>query len=134
MFKYIKTQIRLKCAKWKIEKLLPKNRIEFVIAHYNENIDYLNFFPKNSKITIYHKGETPIDKLIFNENKNIEVINLANVGRNPHTILYHIIKNYNNLYPLTFFLPGSFNSTNPYKTQNQEPTGPIARCRHPTRL
>ena len=119
MFKRIKTQTRLKFAKWKIEKFLSINEVEFVIAHYNEKIDYLDFFPKNSKITIYHKGSEPIDKDVYQKYKNVEVINLSNIGRNPHTIFYHIIKNYNALSYVTVFLPGSFNAINPYKTKKK---------------
>ena len=90
MFKKIKTQTRLKFAKWKIEKFLSTNEVEFVIAHYQEKIDYLDFFPKNSKITIYHKGEKPINKLIYQQYKNVKIINIPNIGRNGHTIFYHI--------------------------------------------
>ena len=119
MFKIIKTQTRLKFAKWKIETFLSTNEVEFVIAHYHEEIDYLDFFPKNSKITIYHKGSKPIYKDIYQQYKNVEVINLPNMGRNPHTIFYHIIKNYEALSSITVFLPGSFNAINPYKMKKR---------------
>ena len=119
MFKKIKTQTRLKFAKWKIETFLSTNEVEFVIAHYHEEIDYLDFFPKNSKITIYNKGSKPIDKDIYQQYKNVEVINLSNIGRNPHTIFYHIIKNYDELSSVTVFLPGSFNAINPYKMKKR---------------
>ena len=119
MFKNIKTKARLKFAKWKIEKFLPNNEVEFVIAHFHEKINYLSFLPSNAKISIYNKGSDQIDKSVFKKHKNIEIINLPNVGRNPHTIFYHIIKNYNELSPITIFLPGSFNSINPYKTKKK---------------
>lgn len=119
MFKKIKTQIRLKFAKWKIERFLSINEVEFVIAHYQEEIDYLDFFPKNSKITIYHKGEKPINKIIYQQYKNVKIFDIPNIGRNGHTIFYHIVKNYNELSPITVFLPGSFNAINPYKTKKR---------------
>jgi len=113
MIKNIKTQARLKFAKWKIEKFLPNNEVEFVIAHFHEKIDYLDFLPSNAKISIYNKGKDKIESSILQKHKNVRIINLPNVGRNPHTVFYHIINNYDKLCPVTIFLPGSFNSPNP---------------------
>ena len=81
--------------------------IELVIANYEEDLDWVNYLPDNlyDKLTIYNKG-TPknYDNL---PNKNKEVFQLPNLGREGHTYLYHIIKNYDNLADVTMFLPGS---------------------------
>ena len=52
----------------------------------------------------YNKGPKLPDNC-FTE--TCKVVNLDNVGRCDHTYLYHIIKNYNNLAPITIFLPAS---------------------------
>lgn len=76
------------------------SEIQLVIARYNENLDYLDVdpFSKYSQI-IYNKGSP-----IYTEK---DVIDLENLGRESHTYLYHIIKNYDNLAEVTYFLPGS---------------------------
>lgn len=58
-------------------------KYHLVIARYKETIDWLNNVPNDWEIIIYNKYEG--DNL------------LPNVGRESHTYLYHIIKNYNNL-------------------------------------
>jgi len=71
---------------------------QIVIARYNEDINYLL---KYSNISIvYNKGDNNID-LKFN------YINLPNIGRESHTYLYHIIKNYDNLANKTLFIQGN---------------------------
>jgi len=70
--------------------------IELVIARYNEDISWLNKI-KNKKITIYNKGKDDINK---------ESIKLPNIGRESHTYLTHIIRNYNNLADITIFSQG----------------------------
>jgi hypothetical protein len=70
---------------------------EIVIARYNENLNWIEQLDNNIKITIYNKGKNDI-KYPF--------ITLPNVGRESHTYLYHIIKNYDNLADLTIFCQG----------------------------
>ena len=70
---------------------------QIVVARYNEDISYLSIF-KNI-IIIYNKG---IDNLPF----NFTSIKLPNIGRESHTYLYHIIKNYDNLANKTLFMQG----------------------------
>ncbi|XP_038053583.1 uncharacterized protein LOC119726035 [Patiria miniata] len=72
---------------------------EFVVAHYNEKLDWLK--PIANRSHVYHKGKDkrpPFDVYKWEE--------LPNVGREPHTFLYHIIANYDNLADLTVFLHG----------------------------
>jgi hypothetical protein len=76
---------------------------EIVIARYNENMNYIMEQPfKNLNVTCYNKG---INHPLCNLSCNI--FNIPNVGRCDHTFLYHIINNYDNLAPITIFLPAS---------------------------
>jgi hypothetical protein len=74
-------------------------KTEIVIARYNENLDWLKKIKKSKdlKITVYNKGTADID---------VPFIPLPNIGRESHTYLYHIIKNYNNLADQTIFCQG----------------------------
>ena len=79
------------------EKLLD---YEFVIAHYNENLDWL--MPVAIHTHIYHKGaDLQPPSLPLNAWNR-----LPNVGRESHTYLYHIINNYDSLPEVTVFLQG----------------------------
>ncbi|XP_022083783.1 uncharacterized protein LOC110975530 isoform X3 [Acanthaster planci] len=72
---------------------------EFVIAHYNEGLDWLRPFANRSHV--YHKGKEKAPPFeVFKWER------LPNVGREGHTYLYHIIQNYDNLSNLTIFLQG----------------------------
>lgn len=66
--------------------------LELVVARYKENIDWLLEI-KDYKTTIYNK----------NSGDNL----LPNVGRESHTHLYHIVKNYDNLADFTLFVQGN---------------------------
>ena len=68
--------------------------ISLVIARYSEDISWINKF--NIKKFIYNKGEDEIP----------DSVKLPNIGLEPHTFIYHIINNYNNLSDYTFFLQG----------------------------
>ena len=69
---------------------------QIVIARYNEDISWLDNY-KN--VLIYNKGE----KI---ESKH-QIVELPNIGREAHTILHHIVNNYENLADITVFLPGN---------------------------
>ena len=69
--------------------------IKLVIARYNEKIDWI----KSPNHVIYNKGNQ------LNDPTKI-VIEMPNVGREGHTYLTHIVKNYNNLNDYTVFLQG----------------------------
>lgn len=66
--------------------------VKFVIAKYNENVDWVNDL-KHPYI-IYDKSDLPV--------KGSKV--LKNVGREGETFLYHIVNNYDNLDDITVFL------------------------------
>ena len=85
--------------------------VDIVVARYEEDLSWLKMFPEDfySRIFIYNKGGEATYDLAKSE-----VIPLENVGREGHTYLTHIVRNYDSLAPLTFFLPGS-TATNPEK-------------------
>lgn len=67
----------------------------FVIARYNENVEWTRQF---NNVYIYNKGEK-LDNTIV----------LPNIGREGHTYFKHIVDNYHNLTDFIIFLQG-----NPY--------------------
>jgi len=71
---------------------------QIVIARYNEDIGYLLNYSNIS--IVYNKGDNRIPL-------NFNYINLPNIGRESHTYLYHIIKNYDNLANKTLFIQGN---------------------------
>jgi hypothetical protein len=84
----------------------PDSRpVDVVIAHYNESLDWLS---SCADITwVYSKGERPEDPSIYRTAKT-----LPNIGRESHTYLYHIVKNYNHLADVTLFLQGNIHDIN----------------------
>ena len=84
-----------------------------IIARYNEDLSWLEEF-KDFKIIVYNKGDKLSDNLFY------EVINLENKGRESHTWLHHIVKNYYNLNEITVFLQGKIDDLNcmAYKNPN----------------
>jgi hypothetical protein len=66
--------------------------VRFVIAKYNENVEWLKKL--NHPVTVYDKSDNPLEGSI----------KLKNVGREGETFLYHIVNNYHNLDDVTVFL------------------------------
>ena len=99
-------------------------KIEFVIARYNEDISWVRML-SGFKVVIYNKGlpliHTEMMENIFQGNEEEKKRNqhlfrlypLPNVGREGHTYLYHILSNYTSHYnsKCTIFLPASCVST-----------------------
>ena len=85
-----------------------------IISRFNEDISWLKNH-KDFKIYIYNKGEDVEDK----DFKNI--IKLDNVGRESHTWLYHIVKNYSNLEDINIFMQGRIDDLKcmAYETPNE---------------
>ena len=73
-----------------------KKEVEMVIARYEESIHWTSQY-KHLR-TIYNKG-SPLPE-------RYQSITLPNVGRESHTYLTHIVKNWDNLAKLTFFTQG----------------------------
>jgi hypothetical protein len=89
------------------------DEIQCVVARYNEDTDWFKEEPFNKfNMICYNKGPKLPENCFTN---NCKIIELENVGRCDHTYLYHIINNYDNLAPITFFLPAS--CMDPHKQQ-----------------
>ena len=71
-----------------------------IVSRFNEDINWLEDLKDFKKIIIYNKGKT------LRNYANFQIINLDNVGRESHTWIYHIVKNYNNLDDISIFLQG----------------------------
>ena len=67
----------------KIINNISNKSLKFIISYYNENLDWLRNY---NNVLIYNKGNNDI--LGFNN------IKINNVGRDVHTIFYHIYNNY----------------------------------------
>ena len=61
-----------------------------IISRFNEDLSWLKK-QNNFKTVIYNKGEE------ISNQKFKNIINLKNVGRESHTWLHHIVKNYYDL-------------------------------------
>ncbi|MBD2751717.1 DUF3431 domain-containing protein [Spirosoma validum] len=72
--------------------------IELVVAHYNENLNWLRNVPKGLRVTVYDKGNSSLT--------DWEAISLPNVGREAHTYLHHLVNRYNSLADWTIFCQG----------------------------
>ena len=78
---------------------------DLVLPRYNEDIDWVQKDPFDQfNIICYNKGPSEPFKDIPD---NCKVVKLDNVGKCDHTYLYHIINNYDNLAPITLFIPAS---------------------------
>ena len=72
---------------------------EVVVAHYNENLTWLE--PVSDECKVYSKGGPKhAPKSAF------DVEALENIGREGHTYLHHIVKYYDNLKDVTLFTQG----------------------------
>lgn len=82
-----------------INEGMNSQKMIVVVARYNENLDWLKTVPWD--YIVFNKGEDNLPKWIKNE------IKLPNIGREAHTYLTYILKNYDNLPEYTIFLQGS---------------------------
>jgi len=78
--------------------LISKNQVEFVVARYNEDLSWSE--PIKHLCTVYNKGP---------ELEGFPTVVLPNVGREAHTYLTHIIRNYDKLADITVFFQGAIN-------------------------
>jgi hypothetical protein len=79
--------------------------LDIVIAHYNENLEWLA--PFSDLVSLYSKGQPPSSPFVPREAKN-----LPNWGRESHTYLHHIVHNYESLADVTLFLQGNIHDIN----------------------
>lgn len=92
------------------EGFQAENKVEMVIARYNESLDWIKQEPFNRyPIIIYNKGNNTEFAMT---DKVKKVISLKNVGKCDHTYFHHIVNRYDNLADVTIFLPGSIDMRN----------------------
>lgn len=74
-----------------------------VVARYNEDLTWLKDTFKDDDVFVYNKGE-------FIKSSELprawKLFHIKNVGREAHTYLYHIVKNYERLADVTAFIQG----------------------------
>lgn len=80
------------------EHFLNSNNSQIVVAHYNEDVSWLNQYQGNN-LHVYSKGNPP--------RINCTLHILPNIGRESHTYLRYIVENYDNLPDVVFFTQGS---------------------------
>jgi hypothetical protein len=83
-----------------------KKDVSLVVARYNENISWV--LPYNDIAIVYNKGCDDDELLNFDN-----VVQLENIGREGHTYLEHITRNYNTLTNRTIFVQGGPFEHNP---------------------
>ena len=79
-----------------------------IITRYNEKVDWISYIIDNvDQVIIYNKG--PNDDLFKDYTPPPKVIikKLPNIGRIDHTLVYHILENWDNLPDTLISLPGS---------------------------
>jgi hypothetical protein len=80
--------------------------IKLIVARFNEDISWLKEVKLNK--IIYNKGLPDIKPEQFKKDaEDVEIINLQNVGRDPHTLLKYIELNYDMLPDAIIFLQGN---------------------------
>ncbi len=75
---------------------------QLVIARYNEDVQWLK--DVNLDTVVYNKGNDFNLQSIKGCKDKLQEFKLPNVGRESHTLLHHIIKNYDDLCNTTIFL------------------------------
>jgi len=94
-----------------IDNFESKKSVEICITVFEEDLEWIETIPKDlySRIIVYNKGSPKKIDI-----PNLVVVNLPNYGRDVHTVLWHVVKNYDTLADVTFFLHGSVD-TDPVK-------------------
>lgn len=82
-------------------------KVQVVVARYAEDLEWLKEppFDRFDDVVVYNKGPTPF------ESDSARVVKLPNVGREGHTYLTHILRNWDNLADVTVFVMGSCRAT-----------------------
>jgi len=79
---------------------------DLVIARHEEDLRWMRRVPKEIRITVYNKGNTPALPEGFPKRSGLTVTSLPNVGREAHTYLTHLITRYEDLPHATVFCQG----------------------------
>jgi len=83
------------------------NRKRLVVAKYHENIDWTS--PAKSEgvdVIVYDKSNPSIIDPQESVNLSKNLIQIPNIGRESHTYLAHIVRNYDSLYDIEIFSQG----------------------------
>jgi hypothetical protein len=76
--------------------------LEVVVARYAEAVNWTRKLPGSARVTIYDKsGDLPRERFPW-----ATVATLANVGREAHTYVHHILERYDALAPVSLFCQG----------------------------
>jgi hypothetical protein len=86
-----------------LSSMAGASEIDVVVAHYNEDLSWLSMIPENVHVHIYTKGPQLESTHGHIGGAHTTRQPLPNVGRESHTYLSHIVKNYDNLAPWTVF-------------------------------
>lgn len=99
----------------------PVSTLQLCIAHFNEDLSWLS--TNASNCSVYSKSEPPEDPEPFANSTR-----LPNIGRETHTYLTHIVRNYDSLPHVTLFLQGNIHDINegtPAHVSNHRPPPPV---------
>jgi len=77
------------------------SQVEVVLAHHSEDLSWTSQIPSDVHLHGYTKGPQPQPNMQLAAGSTLE--QLPNVGRESHTYLHHIVKNYERLAPWTVF-------------------------------
>jgi hypothetical protein len=83
--------------------------LEIVVAHFNEDLSWLAKLvredpaARNAHVKVYAKGQHEMPRLAEFPEAQVSSQTLANVGREAHTYLSHIVNNYDDLAQWTVF-------------------------------
>lgn len=85
---------------------------DIVIAHYNENLKWVNHLKHNNirHINLYHKKFTSkifTKHQFISKNQKIKNFTLPNIGRESHTYFTYCIDNYFDIADFVFFVQGN---------------------------
>lgn len=80
-------------------------KYDFVVARYNEDIKWIEGIDtSDTNIFLYNKGNDDIPVLFP---KPFTYKKLKNIGRDPHSYIYHIVENWENLPEYVIFTQGN---------------------------
>jgi Protein of unknown function (DUF3431) len=77
--------------------------VELVVARYREDVGWLRNIPKSIRVSLYDKGEEPVASGLVPAAHHER---LANVGREAHTYVHHILTRWDDLADVLVFVQG----------------------------
>lgn len=88
-----------------LKQTSPTEKLEVIIAHYNEDLHWLHPFLKHPdvKVTIYSKGGKNLAPEFHTHTTYLD-----NIGHEGHTYLYHIVTRYDSLSKIILFCQVGF--------------------------